>query len=317
MTPVYGLLAQSTYSTRPRGQLVPGLRDSRDTVPAPPVPALTGRSWARCEAVLGAGWQSSDPPPGTSRCPARSHKQQRWSLWHRVESSPAQAPRWLPVRVHCPLPVTSLCTSTAPSSLIRCSSSSRISSSEGSMYLGRGGCGTRLCWGRHTRESVTASAMAKSPSPSRPNSAHGKQPWCFSGTQRSCFHLTLPTVPSKAWEKRNWDTELWLISGNVFGIITLSIPTLMLQTSQRAPCKQALEMEKIPWTPPSSSPSRAGKGVCSANPAGSKYSKGRKSNAKLAARGSTKSDGVGTEIIIHQLPRLKPWQLPLAWPQQA
>lgn len=43
-------------------------------------------------------------------------------------------------------PVTSLETSMAPFSLMRCSSSSRTSSSSGWMYLLLGGWGSRLCW---------------------------------------------------------------------------------------------------------------------------------------------------------------------------
>lgn len=106
---------------------------------------LTYRCWVLATAAAGAGGRSSVPPPGTSHPPARGHTQRaqplQWVRGRSASPSPSGSP---PPRCH-PLPVTSLDASMLPVSLMRCSSSSSTSSSDGSTYLAREGCGTRLC----------------------------------------------------------------------------------------------------------------------------------------------------------------------------
>lgn len=74
----------------------------------------------------------------------------RPGLTHRCRNSREPVPGVQAMPSHCP-PVTSLDTSMLPSSLIRCSSSSKTSSSSGWMYLLRGGWGARLCWNGRLR----------------------------------------------------------------------------------------------------------------------------------------------------------------------
>lgn len=89
----------------------------------------------------------TDPFPGCARCLHPNPGLQ--------ECRCVPAPR----RLGHPPPVTSLDTSMVPSSLMRCSSSSKTSSSSGWMYLLRGGWGSRLCWNTGVRGGLGARAL--------------------------------------------------------------------------------------------------------------------------------------------------------------
>lgn len=150
---------------------------------------------ASCGLCLQVEAGSADPHLGATHC-----LNQNPPLWE-MRVGPGVWTHGPPP--HAP-PVTSLDTAMVPSSLIRCSSSSKTSSSSGWMYLLRGGCGSRLCWNaggglsgaRASPGPVRVSARAPQPGPDS-LSPRQEAPWGSSGRCSGEAHVGRQASPPR------------------------------------------------------------------------------------------------------------------------